>query len=156
MIAIQQSLNEHLKLLLNEPTKSQVLRFPIDQGEVVVEFSALNDLASSFESLLYAIDLSGINADELQTVSSRLAERISYLPETLRVVECDVENLRSQIRSETPAPTPQGVCYFEIAVGASGVMLSRYCKPADAPRKRIDMTLTHEILARVIGDISRP
>lgn len=158
MIAIQQTVNDHLESLIEDVksgrTTKPVLELQTADGILVAEFHSLNELASSFKTLIYGTQkYRGQAQEKVRAIADELVQRIRYLPEPVVLIECDPEAAKAQIRSEQPAATPEGLCYYEIEIDGEGVMLSRYRKPADRKRHKVDMTLTHEILARLVGDI---
>lgn len=158
MIAIQQTVADHLEELLEEvrtgKTASPSLYLEIADGTFIADFKSLNELAGSFTSLVYGTQKYRKAAKEkVRAIADQLSQRIRYLPEPVVLVECDPEAAKAQIRSEQPATTTQGICYYEIEIDGEGVLLSRYRKPEGRRRHKIEMTLTHEILARLIGDI---
>lgn len=60
---------------------------------------------------------------DLAAVSQKaeaLCQRLSYLEDSLRLVETDPVREAVMLRSESPENTPEGLMYYEMLVSASG------------------------------------
>ncbi len=95
------------------------------------------------------------SSDQIQDVSRELAARLHYLLEPISPVEFDEASAVLQMRSNPPSRDEQnGREYYELTTDRSGVRLVRYHKSPSTPRRRIPMTLTREVLVKLVRDIS--
>jgi hypothetical protein len=89
--------------------------------------------------------------------ANQTAERIRGLLEPVRVVEIDMERNEAMLRSDGPSQKGDQVAYYEIMLqGTTAATLRRYqgYQNSSQRREQTAFTLTHEMLAKVIGDIA--
>ncbi len=92
---------------------------------------------------------------QIQEVSRDLAARLQYLLEPVAPVEFDEESAVLQMRSHPPSRDEQdGREYYELTTDRGGVRLVRYQKSRSTPRTRIPMTLTREVLVKLVRDLA--
>jgi len=111
-------------------------------------------LACEIESIqLLSNKLAVLGNDDLEVLAERLTDRISYLEESLTVVEKDVVAVASQLRSTSPLVVEGTKSYFELMVGRNGMLLQRYEKSAGNQRQTIPAVLTRAIIGRLCADL---
>lgn len=122
------------------------------------ELTTVESLGCTVSHLLVsAPQLSGASTTALRDWADRLAERLTYLLESLRPLETDEENGRLLMRSSTPQQSPTAREYYECMLAAESagtVSFRRYRAETGVPgRTPVDMTLTREVLGRLVGDL---
>ena len=125
---------------------------------VQAELTAVESLGCAVSHVLVsAPHLGTAPLPTLQKWSDELAERITYLLESLQPLETDDEAGRVLMRSTAPQKLPAGREYYEcmLAAESSGtVSFRRYRAEAGVPgRDPVDMTLTRDVLGRLVGDL---
>jgi hypothetical protein len=94
-------------------------------------------------------------APPLAEQARRIAERVTGLLEGLRLVEVDEPHAVAQLRSTTPARRGEDLAYYEVLRHADGITrVNRYHAPAEGKRQAVPFTLTHEALAKLVGDLT--
>jgi hypothetical protein len=96
-------------------------------------------------------------AAELTQWATRSAARVTGLLEPLKLIEVDAVRSEAVLRSETPARKGDDVQYYELLLrGTHAATLNRYQAPRTGPggRKPVPFALTHETIAKVIGDVT--
>jgi hypothetical protein len=95
---------------------------------------------------------------DLKARAEQLAGRVTGLLEPLRLVEVDAERGSAQLRSDRPGHWGDGQFYYEVLMSADGAtILRRYQAPAGADqpkRQQVAFTLTHEVLAKLVTDLT--
>jgi hypothetical protein len=94
---------------------------------------------------------------ELQAWADRVAQRVSGLLESLKVVEVDVERNEALLRSAEPTRRGNSVSYYEVLLrGTAEAVARRFQATAHgkARRQQIPFALTHEALAKFAGDLA--
>lgn len=124
-------------------------------SRVLCGFDSINELASTIDSLSVVNNgLKDAPIERIQEAAETLAERINYLPEPLRLIECDPTKEAFQLRSDKPVRIPSGLHYFELVVNRRVATLTRFRQPANGRRQIISTIVTHEVLDRLIHDMS--
>jgi hypothetical protein len=96
-------------------------------------------------------------AAELKGWADRTAERVTGLLEPLKLIELDPARSEAVLRSEAPAARGPAVEYYEVLLrGRQLASLKRYKAPRTGPGKRraVPFALTHEAIAKVVGDLT--
>jgi hypothetical protein len=89
--------------------------------------------------------------------AERIAERATGLLEPLKVHEVDVERNEALLRSDGPTQRGDVLFYYEILLrGTTCAEVRRYqaARQANAPREQVAFALTHEALAKLVGDLT--
>lgn len=101
--------------------------------------------------------LAGASFDVLKTWGEALSRRLSYLLETLALLEADEEHGEVLIRSNPPDRQGSTTTFYEVLLRQDGpgrFALRRYeAQKGVAGRTPIDMHLTHEVLKRLGRDL---
>jgi hypothetical protein len=82
---------------------------------------------------------------------------VTGLLEPLKLIEVDATRSEAVLRSETPAQKGDDVQYYEVLLrGTHAATLNRYQAPRTGPGKRraVPFALTHEAIAKVVGDLT--
>ena len=92
-------------------------------------------------------------ADAILTQTAQLTRRLQYLLEPLSAIEFDQEAATVLMRSLPPSEDEHGGRhYYELTVRTVGIALRRFHKSPRVPRLQVPMTLTREVLERLIDD----
>jgi hypothetical protein len=93
---------------------------------------------------------------DLAARAEQISQRVTGLLEPLRLVEVDAPRNVALLRSEQPGQLGEDRFYYEVLLhGDGGSEVRRYQTPqAGEPRRRqVAFTLTHEALAKLVGDL---
>jgi hypothetical protein len=86
--------------------------------------------------------------------AAAVAERVRGLMEPLKVVEIDSDRREAQLRSETPQQRHDKRLYYELRLrGNRQASLRRYQATDTGRRQQVAFAVTHEALARLVGDV---
>jgi hypothetical protein len=113
-----------------------------------------NSLAVSFNYLRIATpELASATPAELERIGKVLAQRLTYLMEPIAPIELDSEACIVQLRSNPPQRDDDGRSYYELTVSRGGqIALGRYRKDNGNARQAIVVTVTREVMTRLVGD----
>lgn len=103
--------------------------------------------------------LSPLASADLQTRAEVLSRRITGLLEPLRLIEVDTGRQTALLRSQAPNQRGDSLFYYEVRLQGDGsCTLHRYqaAQQAGSRRQQVAFTLTHEALAKLIADLTRP
>lgn len=151
------SLVDDILAQLNSPGADGSVLSVIDGGDkFVVRVDQVTTLAASlFELRLTTDRLAGAAIDQVQTIAENLTARVTYLLEPIQPIESDTEACVVQLRSTQPDKSEAGKTYYEILVRQGGsISLQRYEKPNAGLRREVAMTLTKEVIRRLMDDFS--
>lgn len=100
--------------------------------------------------------VAGPMAAGLRTWAERICSRVTGLLEPLRLVEVDAQRLVAQLRSQSPTARDEQEFYHEVLLHAAGTAAVRRYQAARAgqPRQQVAFVLTHEVLAKLAGDLT--
>ena len=94
---------------------------------------------------------------DLKRWADRTAERATGLLEPLKLIELDPARAEAVLRSDPPAARGRAVEYYEVLLrGRQSATLKRYRAARTGPGKRrpVPFALTHEAIAKVVGDLT--
>lgn len=101
--------------------------------------------------------LANASFDVLKTWGEALSRRISYLLETLSLLEADEEHGEVLIRSNPPDRQGSATAYYEVLLRQDGpgrFALRRFeAQKGISGRTKTEMQLTHEVLKRLARDL---
>lgn len=85
-----------------------------------------------------------------------IAARVGGLLEDLRVYEVDATRDEAVLRSESPSARGEKLAYYEVRLdGLTRAVVRRFAASKATPgREQVAFALTHEVLARLAGDIA--
>ncbi len=154
------SLSRKIAAALDENTRAYVLpcTVTVDDGpnRLALELTALDSVGAAFDCLEFtATDRQEWSSEALNGWGRRLADRVTYLLEPLKVVEVDTGGGQVQIRSTTPTPRADQHGFYEIRLTRQGVLrFERFgFDDATRQRRRRSCQLTREVLERLADDI---
>jgi len=122
-----------------------------------LDLTALDSVGVAFDALEFATtQRPEWSSDELSAWGERLARRVTYLMEPLKVVEIDAAEGEVQVRSDDPTPRGGLRGYYEFLLGRAGTCrLHRYVfDEITRRRRRASCHLTREVLERLVDDIA--
>jgi hypothetical protein len=96
-------------------------------------------------------------AVELKTHAEQVCQRVTGLLEPLRLVEVDEPRNTALLRSEEPGRLGEERYYYEVLLTGDGSSeVRRYQAPRESQprRQQVAFTLTHEVLAKLVGDLT--
>jgi hypothetical protein len=117
------------------------------------------DRVDTVGSLLWDVSLSRLNPsavdESLKAAADRIAGRVTGLLEPLRLDEVDDPRGIARLRSQQPARRGEQASYYEVLLtGLDQVSVRRYQSAAGGKREQIAFALTHEALAKLVGDLT--
>lgn len=119
------------------------------------------DKADSLSCLVWELTLARTNDAPLDSFTPRawaegVANRVTGLLEPLKLIEVDDVRNEAILRSESPAKKGERVAYYEVKLfGANRALVRRYAASrAESGREQVAFALTHEVLAKLAGDIA--
>lgn len=87
--------------------------------------------------------------------AAAIAKRVTGLMEPVKVHEVDVTRDEALLRSTAPARRGEALAYYEILLhGVRKAVVRRYTAGAVPGRGQVAFALTHEVLAKLVGDIA--
>jgi len=154
------SLSRKIAAALDENTRAYVLpcTVAVEDGasRITLEITALDSVGVAFDSLEYtATDRPEWSSEALNAWGRRLADRVTYLLEPLKVMEVDAGGGEGQVRSTSPTPPADQRGFYEVRLRKNGVLrMERYVfDEATRQRRRGTCQLTREVLERLADDI---
>jgi hypothetical protein len=92
----------------------------------------------------------------LQGWTDGVADRVGGLLEDLKVYEIDTTRDEAVLRSDAPTARGEKLAYYEVRLhGLTRAVVRRFAATKAVPgREQVAFALTHEILARLAGDIA--
>lgn len=90
--------------------------------------------------------------------AEKIAARSSGLLERLKLLESDAARNEAFLRSDSPSQKGDAVAYYEVhLVGTHSATVRRYQanKKLGTPREQVAFAVTHEALAKLVGDIAK-
>src|SRR5262249_51604514 len=131
----------------------------VDDGpqRVTLHLTALDTVGLAFSSLEFAISgRSEWSSEALNAWGNRLAGRITYLMEPLKVLEVDSGRCEAQIRSQSPTPRETERGYYEMRLSRQGVLrMQRFTYDGVTQKRRESpCQITREVLERLADDIA--
>lgn len=95
------------------------------------------------------------SANQLREFAKTLSSRMTYLLEPIAVHEHDAESASVKLRSFPPSrASDETVRYYELYATTNSLSLLRFEKRPGVERRSIDMTMTLEVLSRLLVDLN--
>jgi hypothetical protein len=155
------SLSKKIAAALDENTKAYVLPCSVNVEEgpnrLTLQITALDSVGLATTALDFVTtSRPEWTSDALKDWGTRLAARVTYLMEPLKVVEIDTEGGEVQVRSQSPTVRAEQRGYYEIRLYRQGnLRMERYSvDEATRQRRPTSCQLTREVLERLADDIS--
>lgn len=155
------TLSRKIAAALDENTRAYNLpcTITVDEGpnRITLDLTALDAVGVAFDTLEFAAtDRTDWSSQDLNAWGERLAKRVTYLMEPLRVLEIDAGGGEVQIRSDAPTPRAETRAYYEVRLNRQGTCrLERHVYDEhDRQRRRTACHLTREVVERLADDIA--
>jgi hypothetical protein len=154
------SLSKKIAAALDENTKAY--NFPcsvtVEEGpsRLTLHLTGLDAVGVALTNLEFASsEQSEWSSGALKGWGDRLASRVTYLMEPLKVVEVDGAGHEVQMRSQRPTPRDEQRSYYEITLfGQGALQMQRYVfNDETRERRQTPCQLTREVLERLADDI---
>jgi len=132
------------------------LRADAGSGRLEVSIEQADTMSVAFTSFVFQSDrLATADVAQLGRIADRLASKLTYLLEPLRVIEVDGDAGAVQMRSHPPYQRDKQTRYYEVLVQRGGSLsLVRYERLPGEPRKSIAATVTEEVFYRLADDFA--
>jgi hypothetical protein len=154
------SLSKKIAAALDENTKAYILPCSVAveeaQSRLTIHLTGLDTVGVAFSFLEFATSgRSELSSEALKGWGERLAGRVTYLMEPLKVVETDAHGGEVQIRSQRPTPRDEQRSYYEVRLFRQGSLrLQRFVFDQETrERRQTPCQLTREVLERLADDI---
>lgn len=126
--------------------------------ELAVDFTAIDTMSCSLSEMrLNVPSLATSGTDELQTWADAFCLQVTYLLESIGTLEIDPTNNQVLIRSTPPQEQSSVTKFYEIILASQTgghFTLRRYeATPGSAGRVPVDISITHEVLYRLVDDL---
>jgi hypothetical protein len=155
------SLSKKIAAALDENTRAYVMpcTVTVDDGpnRVTLHLTALDGVGLAFSSLEFATSSRGEwTSQALNEWGNRLASRVTYLMEPLKVIEVDAGGGEVQLRSQSPTAKDAARGYYEMRLFRDGTLrMQRFSfDEATRQRRQSPCQLTREVLERLADDIT--
>jgi hypothetical protein len=155
------SLSRKIAAALDENTKAYVLPCTVTVEEsphrLTLNLTALDTVGLGFTALEFATtSRTELSSKALKSWGDRLASRVTYLMEPLKVLEIDAGGGEVQLRSQSPTPRAEQRGYYEMRLFRNGSLRMERFVFDDATRQRrqTPCQLTIEVLERLSDDIA--
>jgi hypothetical protein len=155
------SLSRKIAAALDENTRAYVLpcAVAVEDGanRLTINMTALDTVGVAFDCLEFdATDRHDWSSDALNGWGQRLAARVTYLLEPLKVLEIDAGGGEVQIRSQNPSTRADQRGFYEVRLYKHGILrFERFVfDDATRQRKRTACQFTKEVLERLADDIA--
>ncbi len=118
------------------------------------------DKTDSLSALVWELTLartgSAPDGFTLKAWAEGVAKRATGLLEPLRVLEVDEARGEALLRSDAPAKKGERVAYYEVRLhGTARAAVRRFAASrTESGREQVAFALTHEVLAKLAGDIA--
>lgn len=155
------SLSRKIAAALDENTKVHALpaRVAVEEGphRLTLNLTALDTVGVAFASLEFATtSRPEWPSEALRDWGTRLAGRVTYLMEPLKVLEVDAAGGEVDIRSQSPTTRDEHRGYYQVRMFKSGAltMERRAFDGASRRPRTVACQLTREVLERLADDIT--
>jgi hypothetical protein len=146
---------------LDENTRAYVLpcTVTVEDGpnRFTFNLTALDSVGVAFDSLEFVTtDRQDWSSEALNAWGQRLAARVTYLMEPLKVLEIDAGGGEVQIRSQAPTTRAEQRGFYEVRLFKQGrLRMERFVfDDATRQRRRSPCQFTREVVERLADDIA--
>jgi len=155
------SLSKKIAAALDENTKVHAppCEVGVEDGpsRLTLHLAALDSVGLAFSTLEFTTtSRSEWTSEALRGWGERLASRVTYLMEPLKVFEVDAGGGEVQIRSQNPTARAEQRGYYEIRLFKLGSLrMERYAfDETSRQRRTVPCQLTREVLDRLADDLA--
>ena len=153
--------SQKIAAALDENTRAYVLpcTVTVEDGpnRFTFNLTALDSVGVAFDSMEFATtDRQDWTSQALNAWGERLAARVTYLLEPLKVLEIDSGGGEVQIRSQAPSARAEQRGFYEVRLFKNGrLRMERFVfEDATRQRRRTPCQFTREVVERLADDIS--
>lgn len=153
--------SQKIAAALDENTRAYILpcTVVVEDGpnRFTLNLTALDGVGLAFDCLEFATtDRQDWSSEALNAWGERLAARVTYLLEPLKVLEIDAGGGEVQIRSQTPSARADQRGFYEVRLYKHGLLrMERYIfDDSTRQRRRTPCQFTREVLERLADDIA--
>ncbi len=130
----------------------------VEEGphRLALNLTALDSVGVAFDSLEFAVaGRPEWSSDALRAWGDRIAGRVTYLMEPLKVLEVDAAGGEVNLRSHGPTARDDRRSFYEVRLSRQGTLrMERWTfDEASRRRQRIPCQLTREVLERLADDL---
>jgi hypothetical protein len=154
------SLSKRIAAALDENTKVHAppCEVVVEEGahRLALNLTALDAVGVAFASLEFAAtNRPEWSSDALGEWGTRLAGRVTYLMEPLKVLEVDAAGGEVDLRSQSPTTRDEHRSYYQVRLFKQGRLLMerRAFDQASRQARTVACQLTREVLERLADDI---
>jgi hypothetical protein len=154
------SLSQKIAAALDENTRAYHLpcSVTVEEGtnRLTLNLTALDSVGMAFDSLEFTTaERADWSSDALRAWGERLASRVTYLLEPLKVIEIDAGGGEVQIRSQSPTTRADQRGFYEVRLFKNGALRLERCVYNDISRQRhrTPCQFTREVVERLADDI---
>jgi len=155
------SLSKKIAAVLDENTKVHAppCEVAVEDGRsrLTLHLSALDSVGLAFSTLEFATtNRPEWTSEALRGWGERLASRVTYLMEPLKVFEVDAGGGEVQVRSQSPTTRAEQRGYYEVRLFKQGSLrIERYAfDETTRQRRTVPCQLTREVLERLADDLT--
>jgi hypothetical protein len=155
------SLSQKIAAAIDENTRAYILpcAVSVEDGpnRLTLSLTALDTVGVAFDTLEFvATDRALWSSEALRGWGERLAARVTYLLEPLKVIEIDAGGGEVQIRSQAPTARAHQRGFYEVRLYKQGSLrMERFVyNDATRERQRTPCQLTREVVERLADDIA--
>jgi hypothetical protein len=155
------SLSRKIAAALDENTKVHAppCEVAVEEGphRLALNLTAIDSVGVAFDSLDFATTgRPEWSPDALRAWGERLAGRVTYLMEPLRVLEVDAAGGEVHIRSQNPTARDDQRSFYEVRLFKQGTLRMERSTfdESSRRRRRVPCHLTREVLERLADDIA--
>ncbi len=128
------------------------------RNQMEIDLTVVDSMSCSVSEIRMIVPkLTNASFDILKEWSDELSRRITYLLEGIGPLELDPDSSSILIRSIKPETVNGHIRYYEIMLqsqSGGNFVLQRYeYKNKSSQRKKVDMSLTHELLRKLANDL---
>ncbi|MCH8124702.1 hypothetical protein IIC38_01880 [candidate division KSB1 bacterium] len=126
-----------------------------DNFEFTVFLEDVERLSTQLNSMTIQYQLKQeLGKDKFESLLNLITERITYLPESLKIIEKDNQNNQALLRSETPVKNEKVIEYFELLVTPKIHMKLNRNRNLNNETNSISFVIGFDLLERLINDLS--
>ncbi len=138
--------------------KRYILATEFEAGQVTISFDDFDRYSLALHSLEVSHNVADDEAFDLEAQARHIVDQVTYLEETLTLIEIDEAAKMAQVRSETPTELDGTISYWEAVIAGDTkpvTTLSRYEWEAEqSERAIVAHPITLGTIARIAGDLA--
>ena len=157
-MSLNNQVSTELKNLIGAPMPRTLSLSADKQIGIAIDLRAVDSLSCAAREIRLNVPaLVGARFDVLKVWAERLCQRVTYLLENIGPLELEPDSGRVLIRSTSPDRQDGAKKYYEIVLQSQAdgnFSLRRYrFEKGGGGREQVDMSLTHEVLGKLLSDL---